>query len=303
MENESTQKRANGRPLQPVMHDLPERVGRLAGLDAPAKTVAQAGQAIPAGPVKDALAGTWLGHALHPFLTDFPIGSWTSATLLDLLGGDESAPAADRLVALGIAASLPTAATGLVDWADTTRSDAEVRRIGLVHAGANVAALVLFSASLAARRSGNRTRGKLLGLAGMGALTVGGHLGGHLSYAKGVGVDQTTFEVRPTDWRPAVAEAALGEGERRVVDVDGAAVLLVRDEGRIHALANRCCHRGGPLGDGEVSEGSVTCPWHGSTFRLEDGSVLRGPAAYPQPVYEVRVEDGTIQVRATAPDG
>ncbi len=301
-DSERSQEWTAGEPASPAMHEVAERVGKLESLDAPAQKIANVvSRRLGRSRFGDVLAGTWLGHALHPFLTDIPIGTWTSATALDLLGGEKSAPAADRLVALGIAASLPTAVTGMVDWADTTTSDPEVRRIGLVHAGANVAALLLFSASLAARTRGNRMRGKLLGLAGMGALTVGGHLGGHLSYAKGVGVDQTTFERRPTDWRPAVAEASLGEGDRRVVDVDGASVLLVREGGEVYALANRCCHRGGPLGDGEVSDGTVTCPWHGSTFRLADGSVVRGPAAYPQPVYDVHVEEGTIQVRAAAP--
>ena len=45
---------------------------------------------IGSGPVKDALSGTWLGHAVHPMLTDLPIGFWTSAFTLDLLGGRHS---------------------------------------------------------------------------------------------------------------------------------------------------------------------------------------------------------------------
>jgi nitrite reductase/ring-hydroxylating ferredoxin subunit len=229
-----------------------------------------------------------------------PIGSWTSATILDLLGGDETDEAAEKLIAFGVLASVPTAITGMTEWADTTKSDPHVRRIGLVHAWANSAALGLFGASLVARRNGNRGRGKLLGLAGMGALTVGGHLGGHLSYSKGVGVDQTTFEERPTEWRRALADAELADGDRQLVDVDGVAVVVGREQGRLYALANRCCHRGGPLHRGTVADGEITCPWHGSTFRVDDGSVVRGPAAYPQPVYDVQVRDGEVEVRARA---
>ena len=77
---------------------------------------------------------------------------------------------------------------------------------------------------------------------------------------------------RPDGWRPALADAALGDGQRRAVDVEGDQVLLVRDGGRVRLAAGRCCHRGGPLDRGEVADGCVTCPWHGSTFRLEDGS-------------------------------
>jgi nitrite reductase/ring-hydroxylating ferredoxin subunit/uncharacterized membrane protein len=289
-----------GEPTSPAMHDVAERLGKIEALDTPAGKLAGVVGKIPAGRLKDALSGTWLGHALHPFLTDIPIGSWTSATFLDLVGGEESAPAAERLVGLGVAAALPTALTGMTEWADSARSDTEVRRIGVVHAGANVAALALFAASLVARRDGNHTRGKLYGLGGMAALTVGGHLGGHLSYAKGVGVDQTTFQVRSTDWRPALVDGALAEGEKRAVEIDGVPVLLVREAGALYALANRCCHRGGPLDRGTIADGSVTCPWHGSTFRLSDGSIVRGPAAYPQPVYDVRLRDGSIEVRARA---
>ena len=288
-------------PAKPVMHEVAERIGTVEALDRPAQAIAGPVAAkVGRSPVGDVLAGTWLGHALHPFLTDFPIGTWTSATILDLFGGPGSREAADKLVAFGILASVPTAVTGSTDWADTTRSDPQVRRIGLVHAAANVAALGFFSASLAARRSGKRGVGKLLSLAGVGALTVGGHLGGHLSYSKGVGVDQTTFEKRPTEWRAVLGDAALGEGESRAVDVDSVSVMVTRQGGRVYALADRCTHRGGPLHRGTFDGGCVKCPWHGSVFRLEDGSVEEGPAAYPQPAYDVRVRNGSIEVRAAA---
>ena len=300
VEGETSYTPGGGDPESPAMHEVAERLGRLETLDGPAEKLAAAVGRIGPGALKDALSGTWLGHALHPFLTDLPIGTWTSAAVLDVLGGEESAPAAERLVGLGVAAALPTALTGMTEWADTQRSDKEVRRIGVVHAAANTVALACFAASFAARRAGKQRQGKLLGFGGIAALTVGGHLGGHLSYAKGVGVDQTTFEVRPTDWRPALEDAALGEGERRLVEVDGAAVFVTRQGGRLYALANRCCHRGGPLHRGELERDTVTCPWHGSTFRLDDGAVVRGPAAYPQPVYDVRVREGSIEVRARA---
>src|SRR5919107_1259459 len=90
-----------------------EVIGRLEALDAPAKKVGKAVRdGLPPGPVRDLLAGTWLGHSLHPLLTDTVIGTWTSALLLDLLGGDRDGEATERLIALGLAAYLPTAATG-----------------------------------------------------------------------------------------------------------------------------------------------------------------------------------------------
>ena len=288
------------KPTSPAMHVVPERLAKVEQLDRPARALAAIAGTIGPGKLKDTLSGSWLGHALHPFLTDLPIGTWTSATLLDVIGGENSAGAADRLIGAGVIASLPTAVTGATEWADTERSDESVRRLGVVHAAANVVALGFFAASLFARRRGNRAQGKALSLAGMGALTVGGHLGGHLSYAKGVGVDQTTFEERPTEWRRAFDDAELGEGERQLVDLDGIAVVVGREQGRLYALADRCCHRGGPLHRGKVANGEITCPWHGSTFRVDDGSLVRGPAAYPQPVYDVRVHEGGIEVRVRA---
>jgi nitrite reductase/ring-hydroxylating ferredoxin subunit len=290
---------AAGKPNAPFMHEVAERLGEVESLDAPAAAIADpVSRRLGRGAAGNVLAGTWLGHALHPFLTDIPIGAWTSATFLDVFGGPDSELASDRLVALGVAAAVPTAVTGMTDWADTTKSDAQVRRIGLVHAAANTAAFILFSGSLAARRRGSRGLAKALGLGGMGALTVGGHLGGHLSYSKGVGVDQTTFEQRPAEWTPALADAALGEADVKAVVVDGVRVMLTRQGGRVFALADRCSHRGGPLHRGEIANGCVTCPWHGSVFRLEDGSVERGPTAYPQPVFDVRVVNAGIEVRA-----
>jgi nitrite reductase/ring-hydroxylating ferredoxin subunit/uncharacterized membrane protein len=288
------------RPAErPRLHRLAERVGELTALDGPAEAVAKRIRgAIPRGPVKDLLSGTPLGHAMHPLLTDVPIGSWTSATMLDLVGGSAARAGSERLIAIGVLAALPTAVTGANDWADTTPASDSVRRIGAVHAVANVAALGLYGASLAARRRGAHARGVALGLAGLGALTAGGHLGGHLSYSKAVGVDQTAFDTGPQEWTEVLDESALADGRLHAADVDGQTVLVVRHQGEVHVLNDRCAHRGGALHEGELVDGCVECPLHGSRFRLTDGSVERGPSAYPQPVYDVRVQGGRVAVRA-----
>jgi nitrite reductase/ring-hydroxylating ferredoxin subunit len=82
------------------------------------------------------------------------------------------------------------------------------------------------------------------------------------------------------------------------VTVDGVGVALVNEGGRLHGLEDRCNHRGGALHEGELRDGCLVCPLHGSAFRVEDGSVERGPAAYPQPAFEVRVQGDRVQVRA-----
>ena len=277
--------------------DLADRLEQLEAVDGIARPIAKAVRdAVQPGPAKDLLSGTPIGHALHPLLTDLPIGTWTSALLLDWLGGADARGAADLLIGLGIASTVPAMATGLTEWADSETASPPARRVGLVHAATNLTATALFGASLAARRGGARGTGKLLALAGAGALGAGGWLGGHLSYAQGLGVDRTAFEAGPEDWTPALPEAELGEGALHVVDAGGVAVLVARVDGELRAIANRCSHRGGPLDEGELDGGCVTCPLHGSVFRLADGGVERGPAAYPQPSWRVRVQAGTIEV-------
>jgi nitrite reductase/ring-hydroxylating ferredoxin subunit len=253
--------------------------------------------ALPAGRAKDAISGTWIGHALHPLLTDVVIGSFTSASMLDLLGGDRDGRATERLLAIGIAAYLPTALTGASDYADSELNGNDIRRVGLVHAATNAVALGCYSASLRARRKGNRTRGKLLGLLGMSALGAAGHLGGHMSYVQGIGVNQTIFDEGPDDWAEAGASDDLEEGKPTSVTVEDTPVLLVRSGGQLRAMHDRCSHRGCLLSDGDLDDGSIVCKCHGSRFRLEDGSIERGPATTPQPSYEVRERDGRIEIR------
>ena len=158
-------------------------------LDAPGRRIAGTfNDLVPAGPVKAALDGSWMGHAVHPLLTDVVIGTFMSATLLDLLGGKESQKGANRLVAIGLAAYGPTAVTGLSDWADSA-DDPAIRRTGLVHAASNAVGASLYAASLKARTNGSRGRGALLGLAGMGAMGAGAFLGGHLTAIRGIKSD------------------------------------------------------------------------------------------------------------------
>ena len=286
---------------KPRASELADQIAELEPLDSVAEPIAsKVRDLVPGGPVKDVLSGTWLGHALHPVMQLAPLGTWMSAVVLDLVGGEDAEPAAELLLGTGLLASVPTFVSGWSDYADSTMASERVRRIGIVHAAANGTGALLFASSLMARRKGSLGKGKLLALAGMGAVSAGGWLGGHLSYAEGIGVDYTVFEDYPGDWTPVLAASELREGEPRQVDVDGVPIMVVRDGGQIRALADRCSHRGGPLSNGEISDGCVTCPWHGSVFRLEDGSVERGPAAYPQPALDARESGGQVEVRARA---
>lgn len=253
--------------------------------------------ALPPGRVKDAISGTWIGHALHPLLTDVVIGSFTSATMLDLLGGDRDGRASERLLAIGIAAYLPTALTGASDYADSELNGNDIRRVGLVHAATNAVALGFYTASLRARRKGNRGKGKLLGLLGISALGAAGHLGGHMSYVQGIGVNQTIFDEGPDEWAGAGSSDDLEEGKPTGVTVEETPVLLVRSGGQVQAMHDRCSHRGCLLSEGDLDGDAIVCKCHGSKFRLSDGSIERGPATTPQPSYEVREREGQIEIR------
>lgn len=165
-----------------------EWIEQRSGLDRvidPAQAVVN--RVLPPGPLKDLLHGVWLGHPLHPLLTDLPIGFWTSSFVLDLVGGESAEGAADTLVGLGVAAALPTAAAGIADWSEL---DTETKRSGAVHAAANLGATALYALSWVARRSGRRRAGIALSMVGAAAATVGGHLGGHLTYRRAAGVSK-----------------------------------------------------------------------------------------------------------------
>jgi nitrite reductase/ring-hydroxylating ferredoxin subunit/uncharacterized membrane protein len=282
-------------PLQPLV----DAVESATALDPPGKTVGKTVRGlIGPGAVKEALSGTWLGHALHPVLTDLVIGSFLSATLLDVIGGDDDGSAAERLITVGIAAYGPTALTGVNDWADAEPADPAVRRVGLVHAGSNAIALSLYTSSLVARRRGAHGRGKLLGAAGAAILGFGGFLGGHLSFTQGVGPNQTVFDEGPEDWTEAAATGDLRDGEPKAMVVGDTPVLLLRHRDHVHAIHDRCSHRGCSLAaTGEVDGETVECGCHGSRFSLRDGSVQRGPATAGQPAYEVRERGGRVEIK------
>ena len=160
-----------------------DRAERMEGLDRPADVV----QRLADGVFPDTrgitmrLSGSRLGHPVHPALVAAPIGAWMSAGLLDLMPGHEDA--ARRLVLSGVVAAVPTAATGAVEF---RKLRGEQRRIGVLHLLANVTASTCYLTSYLQRRRGGTGRGAaLLGLA---AVSLGGLLGGHLTYALGAGV-------------------------------------------------------------------------------------------------------------------
>jgi uncharacterized membrane protein len=176
----------------PATVTLVERLEQATGLDPAVRALRPLAAALVEDPTRrDLLRGAWLGHALHPLMTDVPIGFWTSALVLDVLGGPEARPAARRLIGLGVLSFVPTALTGWAEWSATGPRE---QRVGVVHAVSNAAAAGLFLASWRARRRLEHGRGKALGLAAASALGVGGYLGGHLVSARKVSSRHPAFE-------------------------------------------------------------------------------------------------------------
>lgn len=279
------------------LHDLAKRLGAVTVVDRVAGPASAAvKRVVRPGPLKDGLSGTWLGHPLHPLLTDVPIGAFTSAAAIDLLGGRRGGDAAQRLIGIGVLSALPTAAAGASDWSETYGPD---QRVGAVHGIANLVAVSLYGLSYVARRRGRRSVGRLLGFSGLASMSIGGYLGGYLSYSRGIGINYVFNEDQPEEWTAALADDDLPHGTLVAAQVKGAQVLLYRSNDQVLAIGARCSHAGGPLEEGKVSAESCTveCPWHQSVFRLDDGRVVHGPATMPQPAYEVREEGGKIEVR------
>jgi len=259
-------------------------------------------RALPPGRGTDALHGVPLGQPAHPILVRLPLGCWTSALLLGVYGGRRTERAAAALTALGVAAALPAAATGLADW---SALHTHQQRVGLVHAVAQAGAMLLFGCSLLARAAARPREGTLLSAGGLAVVVVGGYLGGHLAHRLGAGANHapSVGHLSAIGWQDLCPLAELPEGRpvRRQLGYLG--LLAVRRGGtQVAVLSDQCAHLGGPLHQGRVTEvrgeECITCPWHGSAFRLSDGAVRRGPATARQPAFETRISaEGLVQVR------
>lgn len=254
----------------------------------------------PAGKeLKNMLHGTWLGHPLHPALTDVPLGAWTAALALDAMesisGRKELGAGADAAIAVGLVGAAGAAVTGLTDWSET---DGRARKVGLLHGLLNVGATALYTTSLVLRRRNRRNAGVGFAMLGYAVSSASAFLGGHLVFGEQIGVNHAAAREMPKEFVPVLADTELREGEMKRADAGGVPVLLARCEGAVCALAHTCSHLGGPLSEGKLEGDVVQCPWHGSRFNVKDGSVVDGPATFPQPRFEPRVRDGQIEVRS-----
>lgn len=282
-----------------------ERIERAQVLDRPVNALTRGVvRVLPQGRRADALHGVPFGQPAHPALVRVPLGCWTSAVLLDLFGGPGVARASTLLTTAGVLAAPPAAATGLADWSALHQHQ---QRVGLVHAAAQTAATAMFAGALAARAAGRPGKGRLLSLGGLVVASAGAYLGGHLALRLGAGAShaEPIGHLAGTGWHELCPLAELPEGRPVRRQLGYLSVLAVRENDTVRVLADRCAHLGGPLHQGRVTTvagaACVTCPWHGSTFSLSDGTVKHGPATARQPAFETRIiTEGCVQVRPLA---
>ena len=286
-----------------IFDAITERIDRAETLDRPAGVARDTvSKVLTNQTVKDALHGVWLGHSLHPALAQMALGSFTSASLLDGLRAGRRESSA--LITAGLLSTLPTVAAG---WADYADAHEEQQRVGIVHAATNGTAVALFVTALVQRSRGGN--GRLASVVGGAVAGLGAWLGGHLAYRRTLGPNQgePIPHIGPGDWKPLGSLDDLPDGsavQRRAGEVE---VLVVRRGEEVSVLSDRCPHLSAPLHDGELdcsgTSAQITCPWHGSVFRIDDGAVVHGPATAPAPGFEARVTDGLVETRVRTHPG
>ncbi|HET9849299.1 MAG TPA: DUF2231 domain-containing protein [Candidatus Dormibacteraeota bacterium] len=253
-------------------------------------------------PLRTFVHGTWLGHPLHPVITDIPLGAWTLAVLFDIIYLFKRTPAwstpADLTIFVGVLAALGAAVTGYTDWNDTFGRE---RRVGIAHGLTNTLVLVLYIISLLVRVTGG-SRGLAIVIALIGYLLVisAAYLGGEMVFSIGTGVNHHAWQHPPEKFTRVMLEGQLHDGTLVRGMAGDTPILLYKKGEKICAISETCSHAGGPLEEGEIVGDQVQCPWHGSRFDLCTGQVRGGPATISQVRYEARMQNGQIEVRRSA---
>jgi nitrite reductase/ring-hydroxylating ferredoxin subunit/uncharacterized membrane protein len=295
-----------GSHSEPALDRLLRRQNWMEGVaDAVQKLVGGAyGLLGPLGrPLKDLAHGTSvLRHPLHPALTDAPLGAWLTGVILDYAATFSHVipvQAGDVALAVGTLAAVGAAVTGYTDFHETYGLE---RRAALTHGLVMTVVLLLEIVSLVFRWTGGRPAGIAIATIAVLLAMVGMYVGGHLTFSFGTAVNRNAFAEGPSE--DYVRVGAAGDFPEKVmkrVEAAGMPALVVRLDGRLCAIAAVCSHAGGPLEEGELKGGIVTCPWHGSRFDVCTGKVSGGPATFAQPAFDVRERDGQVELKLPIP--
>jgi nitrite reductase/ring-hydroxylating ferredoxin subunit/uncharacterized membrane protein len=251
--------------------------------------------------LQDFMNGSWLGHSLHPVLTDVVVGGTTMVVFLDILRVffrvDGLEDAAAWALALSVLAGLGTILTGLTDFKDTATGDE--RNIAGLHGVINIVAVLLFFASLLQRLGGASNGAFWVALIAYLIISVGAYIGGHVVFKYGYMVNRNAFAKgkRAREFTPIMAAAELPDATPTKASLGATALVVVRRGDVVYALKETCSHAGGPLSEGTLVGDNIQCPWHTSQFRLSDGAVRHGPSTTRQVAYRARINDGQVEVQ------
>jgi len=232
----------------------------------------------PGKVLQDFLNGSWLGHSVHPVVTDVVVGGATAALLLQVLiwfGVTELGVALIWVLGLTWLSGLSAIVTGLTDFKDTATGD-ERNVVGL-HGEINIVATLLFIA----------------------VLSVGAFIGGHVVFKYGYMVNHNAFArgKRAKEFTAVLPLAELPEATPTSAALGATGLVLVRRGDVVYALKETCPHAGGPLAQGHLEGDTIVCPWHGSALRLSDGAVRHGPATSRQVAYRARINGEQVEVQ------
>lgn len=245
-----------------------------------------------------------LGHPLHPAVTDIPIGAWSVGVVLDYLavsGHFVSAAAGTVALLVGTVVALLAVLTGYTDFHDTFGHE---RRLALTHGLTMTTVFMVEVVSLVLRLVGGPGPQPVaigLATAALALAFLGGYLGGHVVFSMGTAVNRNAFFEGAEEYVDVGSSDSFAEGALHRVTVGDLPSLLVRQQGTVCAIGAVCSHAGGPLDEGTLKNGRVTCPWHGSIFDVCTGAVKGGPATFGQPQLVVREADGRVSVKPAVP--
>jgi nitrite reductase/ring-hydroxylating ferredoxin subunit/uncharacterized membrane protein len=247
------------------------------------------------------LNGTWLGHPLHPVITDVPITAWILTAVFDVIWliahTTWAAYGGFVTVIVGLLGALGAIVTGLTDWSDTYGAE---RRVGLNHALFNAIATTLYIVSFILRLlagPGDGIAAAIIGFVGLVSVSYAAYLGGDMVFTKGTGVNHTAWEAAGEDYEAVLPLESVQENKLYRVIASGVPVVLLRQGLQFYAISATCPHAGGPLDEGTLTGDVVECPWHGSRFCMRDGRVFTGPATVNAPRYDVRVLNGQVEIK------
>jgi nitrite reductase/ring-hydroxylating ferredoxin subunit len=250
--------------------------------------------------LQDFLNGSWLGHSVHPVLTDVVVGGATVAVFLEVLGWFGVSGLRTALIwslALTWVAAVATIVTGLTDYKDTATGDE--RNVAGLHGLINIVATLAFILAFIFYLGPQGALGPAFLIGAYLVLSAGAYIGGHVVFKYGYMVNHSAFArgKRAAEFTAVLPAGELPDGVPTKTSLGATALVLVRRGDVVHALKETCSHAGGPLSEGKLEGDTIVCPWHGSAFRLSDGAVRHGPASTRQVAYRARVNGDQVEVQ------